>query len=170
MSALLRLIVSTATVERVSRERSMVSREPRCFSRTFSPGLRPVRTVPTSCLRVARVAASRLTPSSALVMSPLFASRFVTRVSTRFSTERICGSCPASALFSSVVMVLSWLTPPPLRSMDRAPKTSSTSGFRLVRENGMRPALASVPRAVPSGGGASWMYFSPRRLDCSSRA
>ncbi|MDF9807961.1 hypothetical protein M2436_006508 [Streptomyces sp. HB372] len=44
----------------------MVSSEPRCFSRTLSPGLSPVRTVPTSCLRVARVAARRLTPSRAL--------------------------------------------------------------------------------------------------------
>lgn len=131
------------------------------------PGLSLVRTVPTSCLRVARVADSRLTPSRASVMSPLWSSRSVTRVLTRLSMERTWGSCPASALLSSVVMVFSWLMPPPLRSIDSAPNTSSTSGFRLVRASGMRSPSARAPLAVPDAGGESWMYFSPSRLDCS---
>ncbi len=108
-------------------------------------------------------------------MLPLFLSRLVTRVSIRLSTEATWGSRPPMALLSSVAMVLIWLMPPPLSSSDSAPKTSSTSGLRLVRAIGMAapsargPAAAWVAAAarVLAGGGESWMYFSPRRLDCS---
>ncbi|CAM5713051.1 hypothetical protein SGLAM104S_00228 [Streptomyces glaucescens] len=170
MSSLLASMVATATSESVSRERSMVSSEPRCRSSVFRPGERSVRTVATSSSRVARVAESRLTASRASVMSPRWSSRSVTRVLTRFSTERTSPSRPPSASLSSRVMVLSWLTPPPLSSRDSAPNTSSTSVLRLVRETGMTSPSASLPVPVSRAGATSWMYFSPSRLDCSSRA
>jgi hypothetical protein len=51
--------------------------------------------------------------------------------------------------------------------MDSAPKTSSTSGLRLVRASGMTSPPRSVPVAGSVLGGLdSSMYFSPRRLDC----
>lgn len=169
MSSLLAATVDTATPESVSRERSMVSREPRCRSSVLSPGERPVRTVPTSSLRWARVEESRLTASSASVMSPRWSSRSVTRVLTLRSMERTSGSRPPSAAFSSRVMVRSWLTPPPLSSRDSAPNTSSTSVLRLVRDSGMTLPSESRP-FPPPGGAASCTYFSPRRLDCPRRA
>ncbi|EYT83296.1 hypothetical protein CF54_08255 [Streptomyces sp. Tu 6176] len=170
MSSLLALTVETATPDSVSRERSMVSRAPRCSSRVFRPGERPVRTVCTSVLRWARVAASRLTLSRASVMSSRCWSRSVTRVLTRWSIERTWGSRPPRAVFSSWVMVLSWLTPPPLSSRDSAPKTSSTSVLRPVRETGMTLPSVRCVVLVSLAGATSWTYFSPSRLDCSRRA
>ena len=55
-----------------------------------------------------------------------------------------------SALFSSVEMVLSWATPPPLSSRDSAPRTSSTSGLRPVRRGGM---VSPSPSAAAGGAG-----------------
>ena len=68
-------------------------------------------------------------------------------------------------LFISTLMVFSWAMPPPLSSIDRAPRTSSTSGLRPVREIGMKsPSERRLLLAVPFAGSTRAMYFSPRRL------
>ena len=82
---------------------------------------------------------------------------------TRFSR-------PSSALFSSTVIVLSCATPPPFSSAERAESTSSISGLRPVRDNGMRAPSVSRPLAPMPTGGERATYFSPSMLVCRSSA
>lgn len=65
--------------------------------------------------------------------------------------------------------------PPPFSSIDSAPKTSSTSGFRFVRDSGITAPSASAPVpaavwALPWGPALSCTNFSPSRLDWRSSA
>ncbi len=82
------------------------------------------------------------------------------------STERTLPSRPESALLSSVEIVLSWATPPPLSSRDSAPSTSSTCGLRPLRASGITSPSWSRPVPAPDGGGPSETNFSPSRLVC----
>ena len=82
------------------------------------------------------------------------------------STERAVPSRPSSALLSSVVIVLSWATPPPLSSRLSAPSTSSTSGLRPVRSSGIMSPSTSGSAAALSSGASSETNFSPSRLVC----
>ena len=63
----------------------------------------------------------------------LLASSWPMKTCSWVRTERTSSSRPPKALLSSSEMILSWPTPPPLSSSDRAPRTSSTSGLRPVR-------------------------------------
>ncbi len=104
-------------------------------------------------------------------MSERCAFRSLTRVPSLLSRSRTAGWFPARAWLSWLLMVFNCWTPPPFSSSDRAPKTSSTSGERLVLASGMVPWSASEPVAGwVVGGSDSSMYFSPSRLDCSSEA
>ena len=56
---------------------------------------------------------------------------------SEFSSERTWGSLPCRALSVSVMMVCSWLRPPPFSKAPRAPSTSSTLGAVVVWVWGM---------------------------------
>ena len=60
-------------------------------------------------------------------------------MSTRIcsSTDFTVPSRPSKASVSSLLIVLSWATPPPLRTSDSAPSTSSTSVLRPERSSPM---------------------------------
>jgi hypothetical protein len=114
--------------------------------------------------------ASRSTAFSARTMSRRWSSRPPMKVSSSLSRDLTRFSRPSRALFSSVVIVLSWATPPPLSSADSADSTSSTSGLRPLRDKGITSPSRSRPTGVPSGGSASATYFSPSMLVCRSPA
>ena len=96
----------------------------------------------------------------------LLVSSWPMNTSSWDSTDRTSPSRPPSALFSSVEMVLSWATPPPLSSRDSAPRTSSTSGFRPLCASGMVSPSPRRPLEAPLAGAASETNFSPSRLVC----
>ncbi len=80
-----------------------------------------------------------------------------------------CRSCLTSVSLPSRVLLSSWTTvlvfsrPPPLNRSEAAPSTSSSSGLRPERDNGILSPDLSVP-IPPDGGAPSDTNFSPRRL------
>ena len=95
--------------------------------------------------------ASRLRLSMARTIWSLLVSSWPMNTSSWVSTDRTLPSRPPSALFSSVEMVFSWATPPPLSSRDSAPRTSSTSGLRPLRASGIVSPSPRRPLEAPVG-------------------
>ncbi len=116
------------------------------------------------------MADSAFSPSSALMMSRRCELRLPISVLIWPSSARICGSLPASAALSWVVITCSWLSPPPLSSRDSAPKTSSTVALVVVRGSGMTEPLDRRPCGGMPGGADSPTYCSPSRLACCTWA
>lgn len=134
------------------------------------PGVRSDRVVEISSLCWLSVADSRFTLSSARVISALCSSSPPTKVFRLPISERAAFSLPPNASLSWRVMFWIWATPPPLSSSESAPKTSSISGAMVESASGITAPSRSAPAGDCTSGGASSTNFSPRMLDCRSRA
>jgi hypothetical protein len=69
-------------------------------------------------------------------------------------------------LLSSLEIVWSWATPPPLSTRLSAPSTSSISGLRPLRSSGITSPLRSSVGLGSVGGAERETNFSPSRLVC----
>ena len=112
------------------------------------------------------VSASRLSDSIASTISFLLLVELAHQP-LDLREHRLRGVLPAlEGRLSSLAIVFSWATPPPLSTRLSAPKTSSTSGLRPVCSSGMSsPSPSARPRALVRRRFRD-TNFSPRRLVC----
>ncbi len=81
-------------------------------------------------------------------MAGLPPDRELTPLSMVVRKERIGAWLPLKVLLSSLMMVCSWLIPPPLSTRERAPNVSSTLGAVLVELSGIRAPDDEEPAAL----------------------
>ena len=138
----------TPTPLRSSSASSIFTRSSRCLSSESSAlgSSSSAASMVSRCLPVS--IESRFSASMARTMSALFSSSWLISRRTWLSTDFAEPSRPSSALLISLVMVLSWPTPPPLSSRLSAPRTSSTSGLRPDRSSGI---TSPSPRSRGAG-------------------